>query len=537
MVECFSSRECQCIRQYFEKNRELNHKKWLEPVEQDNKGEELVGTQGACGILAIRDKPQLRLVYKISLKEDFVVDNEFAILKTLEGQINYCIHIPHVYDLIKVRTPVQYDREQQPLFKSADKMVTRKVLLMQYIRHVCSYFEMITNPSFTDAEVVSIIQQVLMTIYQFQNIQLTHYDLHASNILITRCLPKTGILYRLDESTFFIVNSYGYVAKIIDFGFSHCEKNTNKELNATLKHTEKGFMCHRYDPFADCKLFLISIIDDLKNGKRRDLHRLVRRISHNIFKRVRVDWENGWDVSELSTPVEELIATHVQSNLYLFTKDDSWVDILQHLIDTPLSPFPYDTLTETINTFTHEFSKVEARVTNIKTLNIIFRRMVVLVKKYRSSFLRGGEEREWAILTFKDTFTQFFDKTVDFFNPAIDYGVLIRSIISMAHGVEGLYHDSLRNREREKEEQYQRIRSNHVHDAKDCFKIITKLLVKSKKNTQYDGIYAVDCVLKQTQWIDLKPLWKTPVPSDKVDLFIYNYYLSTLIPTVVSMSC
>lgn len=535
MVDCFSARECKCIRQYVEKNKETHFKKWLIPETEND--DMLTGTQGSCGIVKLSEKPDFKLVYKISLKEDFVIENEYNILKTLE-EIKYCIHVPQVYSLLKIRTPLIMDRATDSLFKSAEKSVTRKVLLQQYIKHIGSLYDMIVNPHFSDAEVVSIIQQVLMTIQLFQTMRLTHYDLHASNVLVSMCEPGTGILYRVDEHTFFLVNSHGHIAKVIDFGFSFCEKNAHKELNCTLKHTEKGFLCHQYDHFADLKLFMISIINDLKTGRRKEMMHKVRRICQNVFKRIHVDWDNGWDISTLPTPVE-VLADNVPPSLELFREDDTWVDTLQHLIDTPLSPFKHDDIQETFALFAQEFVKIEERIGDIKLLNLCFKQIIIYSKKYRSSFFRGGEEQQWAIQQFRDGMVQYFDKVAAFFNADVDYAQLLSTVLNLANEVEGLYYKELQKRDNEKKVQHDRIRVNHVNDAKDMFKIIRKLVSKTS-NRRYDNVYVVDSVLRQTKWLDLKQLWaKSPsVTEEQLGKFIYNYYLSSTIkPETASQPC
>lgn len=535
MVDCFSARECKCIRQCVDRNKDTHFKKWLTP-ETENE-DMLTGTQGSCGILKLIEKPEFRLIYKISLKEDFVIENEYNILKTLE-EIKYCIHVPEVYSLLKIRTPLILDRTSDSLFKSADKTVTRKVLLQQYIKHIGSLYEMIVNPRISDAQVVSIIQQVLMTIHLFQTMKLTHYDLHASNVLVSMCQTGTGILYRVDEQTFFLVNSHGHIAKIIDFGFSFCEKNVHKELNCTLKHTEKGFLCYQYDDFADLKLFMISIVNDLKTGKRKEMYHKVRRICQNVFKRIHVDWDNGWDISSLPTPFEELIEL-MPSYIRLFTEDDTWIDTIQHLMNTPISPFEHDDIEDTLDLFAQEFTKIEDRIGDINLLNLCFKQIVVCSKKYRSSFFRGGDEQQWAVQQFKDCMVQYFDKIAAYFNADVDYEQLLKTVLKLANEVEGFYYQHLQKRENEKKAQHERIRANHVNGAKDMFKIIQKLVSKTP-NRRYDNVYVVDSVLQKTQYMDLKQLWASSpsVTEEQLGKFIYNYYLSSTIkPATVSEPC
>jgi hypothetical protein len=96
--------------------------------------------------------------------------------------------------------------------------------------------------------------------------------------MIKKCDKNLSFLYVIDDENQFLVPSLGYYPIIIDYGFSYIENMDNGPLWASLAHTNVGFMCDRFDPIADPKLFLVTVSFEIKNKRNSKKSKLFRKI-------------------------------------------------------------------------------------------------------------------------------------------------------------------------------------------------------------------------------------------------------------------
>jgi hypothetical protein len=447
------------FEQYFNDNRDRPWDQWLclpKPDDKKNKQAPSDGKQGYVGILHHAQNKNLSCLYKISRVDDNLVEHEYKILLALAPLAQYCPHFHHVYGVLDFDSNVHYDDSTPLVHNKRSKVVRRQMLIMQHIAHKYDFHDMIDDESIKDDWILNVMKQTLLAIHMAQSLRFTHYDLHTENILIRNCNPNLFLLYLVDEQNQFLIPTNGHVPNIIDFGFSYCDTPSNA-LTCTLVHTQDGFTSARFDPYADLKLFFISTVSDIaKEDCRKKISPKLLNITRNVFSGMNVSWISGWDRSKQISPVRivhELIRDFVQASI-LFAKSDLWFDTIQQLIELPLQPLPYHDLEKACRSFIEEFVKFEERIVSKTLLNYILRVLVRHIRTYRTSFLKGGEEGAWAILEIKKLFLEEYTQLVNFHVPSVDYEKMVCSLLLMTECIEGLFHDYLEKRYKEKDMQY-----------------------------------------------------------------------------------
>lgn len=460
---------CKNFQAYFEQNCEKDWDKWL-TLPPEEKREDLSGKQGFVGVLQHAHNKAMTCIYKISKTDDNLVEHEYKILKGLEPLTEYTPHFHKAYGLVPFCCNVHYD--DQPLeVDPYSKIIQRTMLLMQQIQVKYDFNDMIQDDKVKDDAIINIMKQVCIALYMAQDYGFTHYDLHTENILIRTCNPNLHLLYLLNETTEILTPTFGFVPNLIDFGFSFCDVEDN-DLTCTLVHTQYGFTSARFDPYADPKLFFISTIDDIAREKfRKPISKKLQNISRNIFGGMNVQWRSGWDNSKMTNPVKKLqekIKECVQESV-LFAKSDLWVDTIQELIDIPLEPIPYKNLESSCSRFICEFVHFEERVISKTLLNYILKLLVRHIKSYRGSFLKGGEEADWAVAEIKKNFLDDYNQIINYHLPAINYKNLVESLLEFTGCIEGFFYEQLNRRYAEKDAQYEIMR---VKDLLEFYKVL-----------------------------------------------------------------
>ena len=521
---------------YFNQNREQPWNKWLVQKDKDSKedkNERMDGKQGYVGILKHPHNKSLSCLYKLSKVDDNLVEHEYKILKGLEPLAQYCPHFHKAYGIVPFDCNLLYGDD--PLsYNTQSKVVQRNMLLMQYIQSKYDFNEMIQDENVKDEYVINIMKQIILCIQLTHVYQFTHYDLHTENILIRNCNPNMHLLYLIDEDHQFLTPTFGYIPNIIDFGFAYCNV-PNNDLTCTLVHTQQGFTSARFDPYADIKLFFISTVDDLTRTSHRDgIVSKLQNISRNVFSGMNVQWGSGWDNSKLISPVKvihELVRDYVKPSI-LFSKSDLWFDTIQVLINLPLSPLPYHDMEKCFTSFIHEFVKFEERIVSKTLLNYILKVLVKHVKSYRASYLKEGEESNWAVIEIKRHFLDEYTQIVNFHVPGVDYEKLVCSLLMMTECMEGLFYEYLNKRHDEKDRQYEIMRCKNLLDF---YKILDYNF--PYKNTRplsiKSSIFVIDHVNRQSKMIHINKEHVSTAErlsnSEDVAKYLRSVYESTCI--------
>jgi hypothetical protein len=493
---------CKNFQAYFDQNKHKDWDRWLIPLPED-KQKDMSGKQGYVGVLQHPHNKAMTCIYKISKTDDNLVEHEYKILKGLEPLTEYTPHFHKAYGLLPFFCNVHYS--SQPLEVDTDsKIVQRTMLLMQQLSVKCDLNDLIQDEKVKDESVLNIMKQVVLALYMAQDYGFTHYDLHTENILVRTCNPNQHILYLLDDTTEILIPTFGFIPNIIDFGFSFCDVEDN-ELTCTLVHTQCGFTSARFDPFADIKLFMITTVDDIiKEECRKNISKNLKHIVRNIFGGMKVHWRSGWDKSKFPNPVkvvQKLVKDWVEDSV-LFSKSDLWFDTIQELITLPLEPLSYEHLETCCKTFITEFLQFEERVVSKTLLNYVLKLLVRHVKSYRSSFLKGGDERVWAVSQIKKDFLDDYNEIINYHLPKIDYDRLVQSLLDFSCCLEGIFYETLNKRYQEKDAQYEIMR---IKELLEFYKVLElNFPYKNQKTlTIKSNILVVDHVRKMSKQLNL----------------------------------
>jgi serine/threonine protein kinase len=322
-------------------------------------------------------------ILKISNYIDFVLELEeeaWNKLKTLN-----CIHFCEVFD----KLPLKPGGNSYCLFYKEIINNQRNDSLANLV------YEQNHHP----IAFLNCIRQTLAAISMFETLGITHYDLHADNVMIADTNYDVH-LYKLGDHLI-PIRTFGLAPVIIDFGMAFIP---NMHYNATCVFSKHGFTTFMDDPLVDSRLLLVTIIKDLKdllssfkmrarkyinyNTKYRDIYTLiekfVKKIEH-IFKPLNI-LDNGWYKNEDIFP--DIINKLIDSLPTIFHKFDKgifklenigWViELLQHDIILPLE-YKENTLSfrNTTTFFAINWKKnVESVIRNTKEEYVFFKDLI-----------------------------------------------------------------------------------------------------------------------------------------------------------------
>jgi hypothetical protein len=435
--------QSQSFQTFYNSNQHRSWRDWMDATAIQG------GKQGYVGILQSK-RTKHKCVYKVSQMDDYLIEHEYRVLQSLQV-MRWCSHFIRVYGMLKYTANLH---DPLPPLDPEDKHITRSMVLMECVPHVGSLGTLIEDAHVPDAAILGLMKQVLSTILISQTVQFTHYDLHCENVLVANAHLDEVLLYVFDEETICLFPSFGYSIRMIDVGFSYIPPtNADTPLHPSMAHTSVGFMSDRFDPFADLKLFLISGADDIRIlSPDPDLRRFVR----NVFQPLRVSWRSGWDKTDMldATQTVMTLCSEYTTESTFFSRSNVWVDILQGMMNAPLSPLPYHSLGVALRTVVGQFRKFEERIHSHSLLHHLFKLLVEYARQYRGSYLKGGDERQWSVLQFKQAFLTNFSKLVHYFNPPVHYEKLFCALILSAQCVEGLLYEYIEARWTEKKTQY-----------------------------------------------------------------------------------
>jgi len=117
------------------------------------------------------------------------------------------------------------------------------------------------------------LNQTLAAIIMYQNLGITHYDLHVDNVMITNTEYDVHV-YKL-ENNIIAIKTFGLSPVIIDFGMAYVPNN---RYNATCMFANNGFTTFMPDHHVDARLLLVTALKDLeyivKDYKKNNQNRI-----------------------------------------------------------------------------------------------------------------------------------------------------------------------------------------------------------------------------------------------------------------------
>lgn len=356
--------------------------------------------------------------------------------------------------------------------------INSHILFTEYLDNACKLSSVIRSPKASMDQLVSLLKQTLIAmIIGYNNVQLTHYDLHSDNIMVQRTHKDSVILYVHDETTHFVIPTLGMYPILIDYGFAFSTNINARPAYSTLAHTDIGFTSMVEDPFADPRLFLVSVSSEIKD-KRRDKQeaRKLRRIVKNIFEPLMVDWDSGWECSEDIAIIDELTSVfddeeeeedydnhhrphkshhHKQTPESLFDRYRGYcLELIQSIetSETITNTLTYnnpsistsanansntntfDKLRMAYRVFTREFSHIERLIRGDFFLLHILKKIVSIARPLKPLFMVSSTKSQ-AIKSFTDQLFIFLRQHVTFCNPKIRYENLLCALFLLSEQI------------------------------------------------------------------------------------------------------
>ena len=218
------------------------------------------GGYGAIGIFEFQNRPKISYVYKICTEPSFNLRHEMANLDILRGSRAWCPHFCESYGIVRAKV----DPVGGSLFKESETAIEADIALMEFIPGE-AFSKSIKE--LNHDQILSVLQQTLLAIDIMQTkFQMSHYDLHTSNVMLVCCHPETVFVYKWRGRTF-VIPTRGVVPVIIDFGFAYSNL-LEGPFYALMSFTNDGCLGCQVDNVYDPRVFLMDTVDELERLDR-----------------------------------------------------------------------------------------------------------------------------------------------------------------------------------------------------------------------------------------------------------------------------
>lgn len=204
---------------------------------------------------------------KMSKHVDFVAENETFVGKTLTT-------LNHV-NVVK-----WLGSEEREFMGKNNERYTSIVTLWEKLTNL-SLAHFIEDETIADHVVAACIVQVLCCVLELQElVGFVHGDLHTSNVLVQR--TSMTLVHYFDKTV--QVPTYGYVVKIIDFGYSHLWKvDKSVHMSVPLYTFGDGVVNMWFDPLFDWRIFCEAVSLDLFNCRKTKFVGNFQRLTVNLL--------------------------------------------------------------------------------------------------------------------------------------------------------------------------------------------------------------------------------------------------------------
>lgn len=487
-------------KSYFDKNKNKDLSEWL-------KFQSLFkcGKQGLAGLLVSKDDPNIKFCFKISKSIDHLIRHEHNTMKSLNKLSNYCPHFCKTYGIIdcKVNQKFVKGEIENPFCITTKYPVFAEVLINEYIENSCKFYNYLISSKISDDVVYSSVKQIMTAIIiAQQQCKFTHYDLHSYNIMMKKCDPDIVFLYLLKSSTI-AIPTYGHYPKIIDFGFSYVDDMKDEYLYQSMAQTDIGFTSDRYDWVSDPKLFLVTISSEIKSKRRNDASITFRNIIKNIFGKLSIDWDSGWDnvdKKSISEYVSSIMFRNAGKSKFIEKNSLVCVDLLQTLIISPLEEQKTDSFITSFNAFADEFYKIEEEIKDNTTLTYILKRIVDVVRAIRVKYLSNRED---TVVYFTQSVYSILDSVTKYCKPKnIKFEKLLCSILSLSRNIEGILYKNASRKIARKVSEYDDL---PVKSTTEIYNIIDKNIKTNYVYNKNTSIFIYDTLNQTCETLALTP--------------------------------
>lgn len=493
---------------YFNKNKHESWRKWLTFDQTFEKP----GKQGLVGLLKptepVTDErgKELKYVFKISQYINYLIQHEYTVMKALNDIAPYCPHFCKAIGTLLCEIDPQARKKGNPFLITTKHPIEKEIILTEHIDNSCKLYNYIRSKKISDTVIYSTIKQVLMGIAIAQKKkQFTHYDLHSYNIMMKKCNKDVVFLYVIDEENQFLVPTHGHYPVIIDFGFSYIKDLEDGPAWPSMAHTDVGFMSDRYDWVADPKLFLVTVAKEIRDKRRNKKANKFRRIVKNIFGRLQIDWESGWDLFEkkgASDYVTEMLQDYnINSNLF-DNYDHYCIDLIQSLIILPIEEQKYSNIDESYTTFLKEFIKIENEIGNPFYNLYILKGIVDVAREVRVDYLRESSRKK-AIAYFRQSVFERINCVADYCSPkGIHFERMLCSLLCLSKNVEGVLFDVVEARMMEKKKTYDKL---PLQSTEQIYGAIEANISDKYVFNENTTVFVMNCISEDCSRLELTP--------------------------------
>jgi hypothetical protein len=439
-----------------------------------------------------------KFIFKLSQYTNHLAQHEMNIMKGLSTISSYCPHFCRGYGIITTSIEPNFRKSKNPFEITSKYPIDKDIMLCEHVNNATKFYNYIKTESIHEDVLFSIVKQTLLAIAIAQKEkQFTHYDLHSNNIMVKRCDKDLVFLYRLDEDNQFCVPTLGYYSVIIDYGFSYIKDLENTPLFSSMCHTDVGFTSNRFDWVSDPKLFLVTVSGEIKDIRRTKKAKTFRRIVKNIFSKLKIDWESGWDVLEKKGAVDyvaNILETYNTNSKLFDTCDFYCLDLLQTLIILPLEKQDYTNIRVAYETFLGEWVKIENQISSEFYNLYILKEIIDIARNIRPKYSRR-ETREHAVSLFKKHVYAKLSTISAFCVPKeIHFEKMLCSLYQLSKNIEGMLFDIVSAQNVRKQVYYDKMLLSSVEQVFAAVNInISDSYVYSKDTT----VMVIDNVLKK----------------------------------------
>lgn len=358
------------------------------------------------------------IVYKCNLIQCHVNSNQ-EIIKTivktskhinfmLENEIEACKRVavfnsPHFVKVLKI---VPVAKRENCLAVFFEQIYTSsqngKYISGAYHRYnkqsnrpgkCISLNDLLQNPNKHPSAVLNCVRQALAAVIMYENVGITHYDLHADNIMI-RNTPYDIHVYKIND-TIIPIMTFGITPVIIDFGLSYLANSNWATTNCFL---DQGITTFTKDPIIDCIILLTTVKNHIEFhnswivsnhiSEMKAFYKYIKSTT-DWFAQLNID-KNGWFTQrKFPDIIHDLLQSfpHVEYGIFSTKNRVNVIELLQYAIVVPIislekSPITFKQALLRLSVLW--MSTVEPVIKNIHHEKLLFKDLVVYVAKYKN---------------------------------------------------------------------------------------------------------------------------------------------------------
>lgn len=294
------------------------------------------------------------------MRKEFEIGKEFLEMASYLPHFMYSIcFIDELPVHIFKNTNVLYNpfvRPHPDIFNVTNTM--REIAMFKYIDGAETFGQYMTLTE-NMFKVNEIYKQIAIAMHIAQKqIGFCHNDLHADNVLVAKCDPDIMLLYILPNNTNILVETFGKLAVIIDFGFSYTNKLDNLNVMTDTIFAYEGLLPVYQDFKTDTRTFMIRMTHEIFFQRERNEKlnkKLTDFVKSSASRQIPLDAETGLFKIEKKTFVHDL-----QEEFTNHLKNENVCDLFSHFLcfySFVTSMFQLTTLKDLRNPNCHPFDK------------------------------------------------------------------------------------------------------------------------------------------------------------------------------------